>query len=93
MGSTLSSQMVWRKWYWHHIYLVEHGAAWLSSKICHAKDFGKPKVGQKNYHRFDKPNMRGCQVFVANQILAKIMSCQIFDMAIFERTNQAHITK
>jgi hypothetical protein len=47
--------------------------------------FGKPKVGQTNCYRFGKPNVRIWQVLIANQILAKIMACQIFDMANFGR--------
>jgi len=43
----------------------------------------QPKIGQKNCHRFGKPNVRVWQVLVANQILAKIMTCQIFGMANF----------
>jgi len=45
--------------------------------------FGKLKVGQKNCHRFGKPNVRVWQVLVENQILAKTMACQIFGMANF----------
>ena len=45
--------------------------------------FDKTKVGQKICHRFGKPNVRVWQVLVANQILAKIMTCQIFGMANF----------
>jgi hypothetical protein len=38
----------------------------------------------KNFHKFGKPNVRGWQVLVANQIIAKIMTCQIFGLANFE---------
>jgi len=43
-----------------------------------------PKVEQKYCHKFGKSNMRGWQVLVANQILAKILVCQIFGMAKFD---------
>jgi hypothetical protein len=57
--------------------------AYFSSKICHEKKFGEPKIEQKHCHRFGKPNVIVWQVLVANQILAKIMAYQIIDMANF----------
>ena len=44
----------------------------------------------KNCHRFGKPNVRVQQVLIANQILAKIIACQIFDLINFgSEPNQA----
>ena len=53
--------------------------------------FAMPKIWQakvwQNNHRFGKPNVRGWQVLVANQIRAKIMACQIFGLANFGSHN------
>jgi hypothetical protein len=70
---------------------VSYVPAWLTSKVCHVKDLANQKLGKKNYHRFDMPNVRVWQVLVANQILVKIMSCQIFNVANFGTESTSHI--
>ena len=40
-------------------------------------------------HEFGKPNIRDWQVSIANQIIAKIMACQIFVGIFWEPTNHA----
>jgi hypothetical protein len=46
--------------------------------------FGNPKLGKKkSFLGFGKPNVRGWQVLVANQIIVKIMAYQIFGLANF----------
>jgi hypothetical protein len=38
----------------------------------------------KKFHKFGKPNVRCWQVLVANQIITKIMTYQIYGLANFE---------
>jgi hypothetical protein len=56
---------------------------WLTSKIFHAKDLTSQKLGKNIATDFGKLNARVWQVLVANQILAKIMACQIIGMTNF----------
>jgi len=66
------------------------GSSWFATRICHTKDLVATSR-TKNCHRFGKPNVRVQQVLIANQILAKIMACQIFDLVNFgSEPNQAH---
>ena len=57
------------------------GPAWFAIKNLPCQRFGKPKLGKKSCHGFGKPNVRGWQVLVANQIIAKIMAYRIFGLA------------
>lgn len=55
--------------------------------------FDKTKVRQKYYYRFNESNMRVWLIFLANQILAKIMAFQIIDnwhVKLWKLPNHAH---
>jgi hypothetical protein len=56
----------------------------VSNQNLPCLSFGKPKLGKKIVMDLARQMWEGWQVLVANQMIAKIMACQIIGLANFE---------